>query len=90
MKPRHKTLDGYKKAIRNKKPIWFEDAEAAFKSIQIAISECATLHFMDDKAPITLQTDDSNYGMGAYLSQSVDGMEKPVAYISKTFEFDLY
>ena len=41
---------------------------------------------MDDKAPITLQTDASDYGMEAYLFQLVNGMERPVAFISKTFD----
>ena len=86
MKPLHIILEGYTKATRNKKLIWSDEAEAAFKTIQIAISECATLHFMDDKAPITLQTDASDYGMEAYLFQLVDGMERPVAFISKTFD----
>ena len=86
MKPLHIILEGYTKATRNKKLIWSNEAEAALKTIQIAISECATLHFMDDKAPITLQTDASDYGMGAYLFQLVDGMERQVALISKTFD----
>ena len=82
----HKIQEGYNKAIRNKKPIWSEEVETAFKIIQEAISECAKLHFMDDKSPITLQTGASNYGMGSYLSQNVDDMESQIALISKTFD----
>jgi len=74
MKPLHETLEGYNKSISNKKLI--DEAEVALKTIQIAISECATLYFMDDKAAITLHIDVSDYGMCAYSyrSQSVDGM----------------
>jgi len=66
MKPHHTTLESYNKGIRNKKPIWSDETEGAFKTIQIAISECATLNFTDDTASITLQTDASVNRMGAY------------------------
>jgi hypothetical protein len=33
--------------------------------------------------PIFLQTDASNYGIGAYLFQIVDGVERPIAILSK-------
>ena len=47
---------------------------------------CATLHFVDEKAAIYLQTDVSQYGIGAYLFQTLDGAEKPVAFLSKTLD----
>ena len=86
MKPLHSLLEGYTKSTRNRKLDWNEEAMAAFKTIQDAIAECATLHFVDEKASIYLQTDASNYGIGAYLFQTVDGVEKPVAFLSKTLD----
>ena len=42
------------------------------------------MHFMSDTAPITLHTDASDYGMGGYLFQTVDGIDQPVAFVSKS------
>ena len=38
------------------------------------------MHFMSDTAPITLCTDASDYGVGGYLFQIVDGIDQPVAF----------
>ena len=43
-----------------------------------------TMHFLDDYAPIGLQTDASDYGVGGYLFQTVDGIDNPVAFVSKS------
>ena len=42
------------------------------------------MHFMNDIAPITLHTDASDYGVGGYLFQTVDGIDQPVAFVSKS------
>ena len=42
------------------------------------------MHFLNDHAPISLQTDASDYGVGGYLCQVVDGKEIPVAFVSKS------
>ena len=34
--------------------------------------------------PTSLQTDASAYGVGGYLFQTVDGLENPVASVSKS------
>ena len=39
---------------------------------------------MIDIAPITLHTDASDYGVGGYLFQTVDGIDQPVAFVSKS------
>ena len=39
---------------------------------------------MSDIAPITLHTDASDYGVGGYLFQTVDGIDQPVAFVSKS------
>lgn len=38
---------------------------------------------MHTDAPITLQTDASDYGIGAYLFQTIDGVDYPVAFMSE-------
>ena len=42
------------------------------------------MHFLDDHAPINLQTDASDYGVGGYHFQTVDGKEIPIAFVSKS------
>ena len=42
------------------------------------------MHFLSDTAPITLHTDASDYGVGGYLFQTVDGIDQPVALVSKS------
>ena len=39
---------------------------------------------MSDTAPITLHTDASDYGVGGYLFQTVDGTDQPVAFVSRS------
>ena len=40
--------------------------------------------FLSYTAPITLHTDASDYGVGGYLFQTVDGVDQPVAFVSKS------
>ena len=42
------------------------------------------MYFMSDTAPITLHTDASDYGVGGYLFQTVDGVNQPIAVVSLT------
>ena len=42
------------------------------------------MHFMSDIAPITLHTDASDSGVGGYLFQTVDGVNQPIAFVSKS------
>ena len=42
------------------------------------------MHFMSDTAPITLHTNASDYGVGGYLFKTVDGVNQPVAFVSKS------
>jgi RNase H-like domain found in reverse transcriptase len=47
------------------------------------MSKSATLHFISDTAPIILMTDASDYGVGGYLYQLIDGTKQLVALVSK-------
>ena len=39
-------------------------------------------NFIDGVSPISLHTDASEYGIGAYLFQQVDSIEQPIMFIS--------
>jgi RNase H-like domain found in reverse transcriptase len=42
------------------------------------------MHFINDTDPIYLHTDASDFGIGGYLFQLIDGKEVPVAFVSKS------
>jgi hypothetical protein len=67
---------------------WSSDQVKAFEGILSDLDHCPTLFFLDDDSPIVLQTDASDYGIGAYLYQirEFDGrrLERPVFIISKS------
>ena len=74
--PLHQLLTDYNKTRR---VVWAPESTAAFHEMKLAISKCTTMHFMSDTAPITLHTDASDYGVGGYLLQTVDGKDQPVS-----------
>ena len=57
---------------------------AVFHEMKLQVSNCSTMYFLSDAAPITLHTDASDYGVGGSLFQTVDGIDQPVAFISKS------
>jgi hypothetical protein len=68
----------------HKKIQWTEELTSAFQTLQNAVHSAPKLYFMDESAPVILETDASQYGIGAYLYQVVDGAKPPVAILSKT------
>ena len=60
------------------------ESTAAFHKMKLAVSKCTTIHFMSDTSPITLHTYASDYVVGGYLFQTVDGVDQPVAFVSKS------
>jgi len=59
--------------------------DTAYSQLQDGIFNCPTLYFLDDHSPIYVHTDASNIGIGAYITQERDGVEYPVAFLSKSF-----
>ena len=63
---------------------WTESCEKAFQELQNSLSMEPILLVADPKKPFVLQTDASNLGVGAVLSQTGDDqMEHPVAFASR-------
>ena len=81
VKPLYALIADYNKT---KKIVWTSEAKLAFLEVKTQISKCTTMHFLSDTDPITLHTDASDYGVGGYLFQTVDGKEQPVAFVSKS------
>ena len=70
----------------SKQVVWSEDALVAFEKLKESINQCPTLSFINDTAPIILNTDASDYAIGAYLYQVIDGKEVPVAFMSRALD----
>ena len=64
---------------------WGVAAEAAFNKLKQKLIEAPILGYPDPNLPYIVDTDASDEASGAVLSQIQNGMEKPIAYFSKTF-----
>ncbi|KAL1251467.1 hypothetical protein QQF64_019263 [Cirrhinus molitorella] len=62
---------------------WGPAEEEAFQHIKKALTTEPVLRAPDFNCPFLLQTDASDTGLGAVLSQVLDGEEHPVIYISR-------
>ena len=62
----------------------------AFRKCKAAIQACPTLAFVDYSAPIILETDASDYAIGAYLYQVIEGTQRPIHFISKKLNSTQY
>ena len=63
---------------------WTDDCEAAFQDLKKRLVEAPILAYPDPEQEYILDTDASNYGIGAVLSQVQDGKEKVISYASRT------
>ena len=70
---------------KTRKIVWTPETRVAYHEMKLQVSKCSTMHFLSDTTPITLHTDESDYGIGGYLFQIVDGIDQPVAFVSKSF-----
>ena len=63
---------------------WTDSCEQAFHKLKLLLCTSPILTSPDFKRPFILQTDASDRGIGAVLSQEDDaGVERPIAYYSK-------
>lgn len=62
---------------------WSEASQMAFLRLKAALTSEPVLHGPDYNRPFVLQTDASDVGIGAVLSQLWDGDDHPVAYFSR-------
>ena len=77
-------LSDLTKASLPNKVKWTPDCEKAFIMLKKALMDKPVLRNPDFQRPFTLQTDASDVGLGAVLSQTDDvGEEHPVAYYSR-------
>ena len=63
---------------------WSEGCEEAFQELKNRLTSAPILAFPDFDQPFVLDTDASQAGIGAVLSQVQEGQERVVAYASRT------
>ena len=62
---------------------WGEDCEVAFQELKQRLQEAPILAFPEPDAEYIMDTDASDIGVGAVLSQVIDGQERVIAYGSR-------
>lgn len=60
------------------------DCDKAFNQLREALTSAPLLAYPDPKESFILDTDASNEGVRAVLSQEINGQEKAIAYFSKS------
>lgn len=63
---------------------WSSEADKAFNKIKEALISTPILSCPDYSQPFAVHCDASSFGIGAMLTQEFDGIEKPIAYMSKS------
>lgn len=64
--------------------VWTKECETAFQALKEKLITAPILAYPQLGVEFILDTDASNYGIGAVLSQEDDGKERVVAYASRT------
>ena len=63
---------------------WTEQCQLAFDSLKGLLTSDRVLAYPTREGKFVLDTDASDHGIGAVLSQFQDGVEKPIAFASRT------
>ena len=66
--------------------VWTTDCEEAFQRLKELLTSAPILAYPDIDLPFVLDTDASNEGIGAVLSQVKDGQERVIGYYSKRLD----
>lgn len=69
---------------KNKQFVWDSDCEDALTKIKEHLVSAPVLACPNFDLPFVIQTDASDYGLGAILSQIQDGSEKVICYLSRS------
>ena len=74
----------YQLCEKNRKFLWTLDCQHAFDTLKEKLISAPILAYPVIGKDFILDTDSSQYTMGAVLSQEYDGKERVIAYMSKT------
>ncbi len=71
-------------ARQSKRLKWSDERRLQFERIKKIVNELQPLYFLKDSGTIKVYTDASDYAIGGYVCQVIDGKEYPVGFMSKT------
>lgn len=77
--PLHNLTKGNKRT----KLVWNDQAEESFIALKTLLTTTPVMTCPDYEKPFIIQCDASGLGVGAVLCQEIDGVERPVAYLSR-------
>ena len=80
----HPLQEQIKSYAPHKRIKWNLQLDQAYENLKQVIEQVPTMFFMNDTSPVFLETDASDYGIGAFLYQMKDNQKLPVAFISKS------
>ncbi|XP_050665158.1 uncharacterized protein LOC126965563 [Leptidea sinapis] len=63
---------------------WTDEADVAFRMLKECLVSAPVLFCPKYDLPFEIHTDASNYGVGAMLTQTIEGKEHPIAYMSRS------
>ena len=63
---------------------WSPELEKEFFEVRDVVARCPTLYFPVENGEVVVMTDASDYGIGAYIFQVVEGKELPILFVSKS------
>ena len=69
---------------KNRLYVWNDNAELAFQELKTILVSSPILGYPNADDEFILDTDASNHGIGGVLSQKQDGVERVIAYFSRT------
>ena len=69
--------------VRSIVDVWTEDCQHAFDALKLALTSAPVRGFADYRLPFTVETDASDRGLGAVLTQKQDGRHRVIAYASR-------
>lgn len=65
---------------------WTEECESSFQLLKKKLLTTPILKYPDFNKPFKILTDASDFACGATLTQSYDGLDMPITYISRSFK----
>lgn len=87
--PQFSTIAGPLNALtstkKNAPPFkWTIEAEQSFQKLKHCLSNTPILNCPNFDLPFQVHTDASNFGIGGMLTQVIDGLERPIAFMSRS------
>lgn len=76
-------LHNLTKGKKNKKFRWNDEAEKAFLKLKTLLTSTPVISCPDFTKPFVIQCDASTKGIGAVLCQTINKIERPIAYLSR-------